>query len=160
VAALVVGDGVLWLPPGGEYAIGNDLFGEWTHERRVAKRGQLRVTRPGDPFSVFLFMHDDGSFRGWYVNLELPQAHTSRGFDYEDELLDVWIPVGGEPRLLDEDELDEAVQRGFISPERALEIHANAERVLANPPWPTGWEDWQPEAGWQVPDLPPGWDVL
>jgi hypothetical protein len=62
--------------------------------------------------------------------------------------------------VLDEDELEEAVTRGFVSERRAAEIKANAERVLAEPPWPTGWEDWQPEAGWQVPDLPPGWEVL
>jgi hypothetical protein len=94
------------------------------------------------------------------VNLERPQVRTPLGFDYEDELLDVWIPFGGEPELLDEDELEEAVRRGFVSPEHAGEIRAKAERVIAEPPWPTGWEDWHPEAGWQVPDLPPGWDVL
>jgi Protein of unknown function (DUF402) len=160
VAALVVGDGVLWLPPRGKYAIGNDLFGDWTYQHRVSKRGQLRVTRPGDPFSVFLFMHDDGSLRGWYVNLERPQVRTPHGFDYEDDLLDVWIAVGAEPELLDEDELEEAVRLGFFSEERAAEIRANAERVIAEPPWPTGWEDWKAEAGWQAPDLPPGWDVL
>src|SRR6187401_3629875 len=47
---------------------------------------------------------------GWYVNLEQPQQPTALGFDYEDELLDVWVPFGGEPELLDEDELEEAVR--------------------------------------------------
>jgi len=112
------------------------------------------VTQPGDAFSVFLF--DDG----WYVNLEQPQQRTRLGFDYEDELLDVWVPYGGEPELLDEDELDEAVRRGFTSADGAAEIRAKAERVIAEPPWPTGWEEWTPEPGWQVPDLPPGWELL
>jgi predicted RNA-binding protein associated with RNAse of E/G family len=94
------------------------------------------------------------------VNLERPQVRTLHGFDYEDDLLDVWIAVGAEPELLDEDELEEAVRLGFFSEERAAEIRANAERVIAEPPWPTGWEDWKAEAGWQAPDLPPGWDVL
>jgi hypothetical protein len=164
VATLAVEDTddltVLWYPRGFNYRMGDDLFGDWTFRDRVGRRPQLRVTRPGNPFSVLLFQHEDGRFRGWYVNLEQPQRRTPLGFDYEDELLDVWVPVGGEPELLDEDELDEAVRRGFVSDARALEIHANAERVLADPPWPTGWEDWQPETGWQVPDLPPGWDVL
>jgi hypothetical protein len=153
-SALVVDEGVAWLPPGTPYVIGSDLFDDWTYTHRRLKRPQLRVTRPGDPFSVFLFAD------GWYVNLEEPQRRTPRGFDYEDELLDVWVPFGGEPELLDEDELDEAVRRGFVSPGRSAEIHAKAERILADPPWPTGWEDWQPEAGWQVMDLPPDWDVL
>jgi hypothetical protein len=151
---------VLWLPPESEYAIGDDLFGGWTYQERVLHRGQLRVTRGDDPFSVFLFTNHDGSFRGWYVNLERPQQRTELGFDYEDELLDVWVALGHQPELLDEDELEEAVQRGFVSGEHAATIRATAERVLAEPPWPTGWEDWRPEPGWQLPVLPPGWDEL
>jgi len=151
---------VLWLPPESTYAIGNDLFGDWTHELRVAKRGQLRVTHGDDPYSIFLFANDDGSFRGWYVNLERSRRRTETSFDYEDDLLDVWVALEAEPELLDEDELDEAVAHGFVSAERAEEIRATAERVLAEPPWPTGWEDWRPEPGWQEPTLPPGWDRL
>lgn len=154
VATLVVDEGVLWLPPGSRYAIGTNLFEEWTYDFRTLRRGQLRVTHPGDAFSVFLFAD------GWYVNLEQPQLRTELGFDYEDELLDVWIPFRGEPELLDEDELDLAVEHRYITPERAVEIRRKGERILAEPPWPTGWEAWQPEPGWQVPDLPPGWDVL
>jgi Protein of unknown function (DUF402) len=153
-SALVVGDGVAWLPPGAAYVIGTDLFGDWTYEHRVVQRAQLRITRPGDAYSVFLFAD------GWYVNLEQPQRPTKLGFDYEDELLDVWVPFGGEPELLDEDELAEAVRRGFISPVREAQIRAKAERIVADRPWPTGWEDWTPEPGWQAPDLPPGWDAL
>jgi hypothetical protein len=151
---------ILWLPPGSTYAIGDDLFGDWTYEERVLHRGQLRVTRRDEPFSVFLFTNHDGTFRGWYVNLERAQRRSQLGFDYEDELLDVWVALGREPELLDEDELDEAVARGFVSAEGAAAIRARAERVLAEPPWPTGWEDWQPEPGWQVPALPPGWHRL
>lgn len=151
---------MLWFPPGFHYAMGDDLFGDWAYRPRIGPRPQVRVTRRGDPFSVFLFQHADGSLRGWYVNLERPQRRTELGFDYEDELLDVWVPAGGRPELLDEDELAEALQRGFVSPERAAEIQATAERVLANPPWPTGWEEWRPEPGWQVPVLPPGWDTV
>jgi hypothetical protein len=150
----------LWLPPGLTFAIGDALFGEWTYELRVLKRGQIRLLRRGEPFSVFLFFNGDASFRGWYVNIEREQRRTPLGFDYEDDLLDVWRPVRGEPELLDEDELEEAVGRSFVSKERAEEIRVNAERVLADPPWPTGWEEWTPQPGWQVPDLPPGWEVL
>jgi hypothetical protein len=157
---LVVEEGVVWLPPGSTYAIGDDLFGDWTYDFRVLERGQLRITRADQPFSVFLFENHDGSFRGWYVNLEQPQRRSPLGFDYEDELLDIWVPKGGDPELLDEDELEEAVARGHITTSHASEIRAKAERLLAEPPWPTGWEEWHPEPGWQVPDLPPGWDVL
>jgi len=151
---------VLWLPPGSTYAIGDDLFGDWGFEQRRLERGQLRVTHSDQPYSVFLFTNHDASFRGWYVNLERPQQRSDLGFDYEDELLDVWTALGSDPELLDEDELEEAVERGFVSAERAAAIRAAAERVLAEPPWPTGWEDWRPEPGWQMPVLPSGWDEL
>jgi hypothetical protein len=151
---------VLWLPPGFHYRMGDDLFGDWSYRDRIGRRPELRVTRRGDPFSVFHFHNDDGSLRGWYVNLERPQRRTPRGFDYEDDLLDVWVALGAEPELLDEDELDEALRLGFVSEQRAKEIRATAEQILAEPPWPTGWEDWRSEAGWQLPSLPPGWDEL
>jgi uncharacterized protein len=142
--------------------MGGDLFSDWSLEDRLVdlRAGQVRISRPAEPFSVLLFLHEDGSFRGWYVNLERPQQRTALGFDFEDELLDIWVEQGKEPEWLDEDELEEAVRRGFFSAERAARIRTNAERVLANPPWPTGWEDWQPDPGWQVPNLPPGWDQI
>jgi len=142
--------------------MGKDLFADWSVHDRIVEMttGQLRISPKAQPFSVHLFRHDDESFRGWYVNLERPQERTALGFDFEDELLDIWIEAGREPEWLDEDELEEAVRRGFFSADRAAGIRANGERVLADPPWPTGWEDWQPDPGWQVPVLPPGWDRL
>jgi uncharacterized protein DUF402 len=153
---------VLWLPPATAYAIGDDLFGDWELHERIfeSSAGQLRVSRPGEPFSIHLFRHPDGSFRGWYVNLERPQRRTRLGFDFDDEVLDIWVEPGADPRWLDEDELEEAVRRGVFSRERAAAIRANGERVLADRPWPTGWEEWEPDPGWQLPALPPGWDTL
>jgi len=142
--------------------MGDELFGDWKLSERIFDRaaGQLRLTRPAEPFSVFHFRHPDGSLKGWYLNLERPQTRTALGFDFEDELLDVWVRPGAEPRWLDEDELEEAVRRGVFSAGRAAEIRANAERLLADPPWPTGWENWQPDPRWQAPSLPPGYDSL
>ena len=141
--------------------MGDDLFGDWRlHERTLGPAGQLRLSRRDQVYSVHLFRHPDGSFRGWYVNLERPQRRTRLGFDFEDELLDLWIEPGHEPEWLDEDELDEAVRLGIFSAERATEIRAKGERVLAVQPWPTGWEEWQPDPRWQAPSLPPGWEVL
>jgi hypothetical protein len=164
--ARVVEDGpnqtVLWFAPETRFPMGRDLFGDWSLDDRLVdlRAGQLRISRPGEPFSVLLFHHEDGSFRGWYVNLEQPQERTRFGFDIEDELLDIWVQPGKEPELLDEDELEEAIQRGFVSADSARRIRANGARVLASPPWPTGWEDWRPDPGWQVPTLPPGWDEI
>jgi hypothetical protein len=52
------------------------------------------------------------------------------------------------------------VHRGIFTAAQAAEIRAKGERMLALQPWPTGWEDWQPDPGWQAPSLPPGWDEL
>ena len=35
-----------------------------------------------------------------------------------------------------------------------------ANRVLDEWPFPTGWEDWQPDPAWSLPTLPEGWDVV
>ena len=132
---------ILWLPPQSTYGIGTDLFGDWTYEYRVLGRGQLRITEKGNRFSTFLFTNEDGGFRGWYVNIERPQVRKESSFDYEDEL-------------------EEAVRLGFVTTQRASEIRAIADWILSRPPWPTGLEVWRPPAGWQVPDLPPGWEEL
>jgi Protein of unknown function (DUF402) len=133
-----------------------------TGPTRCARSGGARCTShaAATPNSLFLFANDDGSFRGWYVNIERGHERTALGFDYEDELLDVWVALGAEPELLDQDELDEAVARGFVTTQRADEIRAIAQYVLERPPWPTGWEGWRPKPGWQLPELPHGWEKL
>nr|MBA2475753.1 DUF402 domain-containing protein [Actinomycetota bacterium] len=60
-------------------------------------------------------------------------------------------------RWKDEDELDEAASLGLLD---AAAVRAEAERVLADPPWPTGWEQWRPDPSWPAPRLPAGWDEV
>ena len=75
-----------------------------------------------------------------------------------DHVLDIWVPgETGEPQWKDEDELDAALRVGRVSPEQAVSIRAEGERVWRERPWPTGWEDWRPPAGWTAPELPEGW---
>jgi hypothetical protein len=158
---------VLWLPPGvaGKRAEG-DLFEGWTlHDRELRRRnGIIRVTEPGAGYSLLHFWHDDGSFAGWYVNLEAPLVRTPVGWDFEDHLLDVWLPADGGPEWLDEDELARAVELGLRSEADAAEARAAGERALARllaaePPARTGWEDWRPDPAWPLPALPADWGV-
>jgi hypothetical protein len=91
---------VLWLPPGVVWAAPDgDLFDGWTLRKRRFDRpkGLLRLTEPGASYSVLLFWHDDGSFRGWYVNLEEPLPPSLLGWDLEDHLLDLWIEPDSSP---------------------------------------------------------------
>jgi hypothetical protein len=74
-----------------------------------------------------------------------------------DEKLDLVVAPDGAIRLKDEDELVEAARRGYLD---EAEVRAELERVLADPPWPTGWEEWRPDPSWAMPELPTGWDSV
>lgn len=103
------------------------------------------------------FWREDSSFRGWYVNLQAPLRPTSRGFDSTDHQLDLWVEPDGAVTWNDEDHLEQAVELGLFTAEDATAVRAEAERVLEEWPFPTGWEDWHPDPGWPIPELPHGW---
>jgi len=42
----------------------------------------------------------------------------------------------------------------------AAKVRAEGERVIAERPWPTGWESWRPPAEWQPLPLPEDWHVV
>jgi hypothetical protein len=151
---------VLWQPLGAVHArpIG-DLFGDWELDEGPHGGEMLRLMPDGRAHAVLHFFRPDGSFEGWYVNLETSRR-TSLGVDVEDHFLDVWIEADGTVEWLDEDELAEAIERRLISPADAGAARAEGERVLRDWPFPTGWEDWRPPAEWTPPPLPEGWDVV
>ena len=60
----------------------------------------------------------------------------------------------------DEDELAEAVTLGIWTQAEADEIRAEGERVVAEAPWPTGWEGWRPPPDWGPLGLPRDWHVV
>ena len=145
--------GAGWLRPVGS------LFDGWTHKRDRMKLPDLRLTAPGASHSILVLWRETGRFKAWYVNLEDPLRRNAHGYDYDDHLLDIWIEPDGKWQWLDEDELQEALDRGFISKTKAREIRAEGERVLEAWPFPTGWEDWQPDPAWPAPVLPADLDV-
>jgi uncharacterized protein len=137
---------------------------EWSLEDGTFAHDALRLTAPGEAHSVLLFWKD-GSFEGWYVNLERPLVRSPVGFDYLDRELDIHVRPDRSWALLDEDEFEEAKRLGVISAEEATEVLAEARRVIAGieawvSPFCDGWENWRPDPAWQVPDLPTGWEVV
>jgi hypothetical protein len=126
-------------------------------ERPWAGHGVLILGRPGRAHSIWHFW-DDAGFAGWYVNLEEPWRPNRFGFDTRDHELDLWVESGGSWRWKDEQELEIAVEAGFFSPEQATEFRAEGEAVLAEWPFPTGWEEWRPDPGWPVPWVPSDWN--
>lgn len=118
----------------------------------------LLLTPHGRAHSLWLFWTPEWGFRGWYVNLQEPLTRTAVGYDTTDNVLDLRVPVEEEPQWKDEHELEAAVRVGRFTPDEAAAIRAEGERVLAERPWPTGWEGWRPPPEWPVPEPRPEWE--
>ena len=151
----------LWIPAGSPYRVPAGGLripgGSWELEGGVTSRDQLCVARRGRAHSVYLFYGDGWALEHWYVNFEEPLRRTPFGVDTFDWKLDLIVFPDGTHRWKDEDELEQAADAGLLD---ADEVRAEAQRVLAEWPFPTGWEDWRPDPAWPVPQLPEGWDVV
>jgi hypothetical protein len=156
---------VLWSAPGSARVLPLDDAGneiriprpEWQLGERAIQGHSLVVFSPGARHSVWLMWNADWRFTHWYVNFERHLGRSSVGWDYVDDKLDLIVGADGSRRLKDEDELELAHEAGLLD---ADEVRSECERVLANPPWPTGWEDWRPDPGWPTPRFPAGWDAV
>jgi Protein of unknown function (DUF402) len=120
----------------------------------------LRFERPGARNSVEIYWTTGWEQMSWYVNLQTPVVVNGRCIDTTDQALDVLAFPDGTWRWKDEDELAEAVSLGIWSEAEAEEIRQEGERVLAQPPWPTGWENWRPPLEWTPLGLPRDWHVV
>ena len=141
--------------------------GEWALAGERWSTELLRLVTPGAAHSVILLWTEGfNELKFWYVNLEEPLRRTSLGFDYMDQVLDIVISADrSEWRWKDEDELEEALALGLITPEKARELRIEGERVIeqmqsGRPPFNGGWESWRPDPAWPIPELPAGWDVV
>jgi predicted RNA-binding protein associated with RNAse of E/G family len=149
----------LWIPagapakvPAGGLRIPGD---DWELVDKINRRDQLCVARPGRAHSIYVFWTDAGELEDWYVNFEQPLRRSPVGFDTFDEKLDLIVRPDGKYRWKDEDELEQAAALGLLDPDA---VRAEAQRVLREWPFPTGWENFRPDPSWPVPQLPPGWD--
>jgi hypothetical protein len=160
---------VTWIAPGTPVVYPNGQDGEgrllpldrWRIEHRAwFGSGSVDLTPPGRAYAIRLLRDDGGTFRGWYVNLQAPLRRRLDGFDTRDLQLDLLVEPGGAVTWKDEDHLEQAVELGLLDEGDARRARDEAERVLAEWPFPTGWEDWRAEPGWELPQLPAGWDVI
>ncbi|MEU2429616.1 DUF402 domain-containing protein [Streptomyces sp. NPDC007861] len=125
--------------------------------------GVLKLARPAEPWSVWLFWEPGWRFKNWYVNLEEPRARWSDGVDSQDHFLDIAVGPDRSWRWLDEDEFAEAQRAGLMDAgqaRRVREAGESAVRVIRawGAPFSDGWEDWRPDPRWPVPELPADWD--
>jgi Protein of unknown function (DUF402) len=169
VAGVVLEDGgsaaVFWIPVGAVSSYPVDVDGR---EIRIPQprfaRGARRTKKPvvvvcetRAPWTLWHFFREDGTFDHWYVNFEHYLGRSAIAYDSVDHKLDLIVRSDGGVEWKDEDELEQAARLGLVD---AAAVRADAERVLAQPPWPTGWERFRPDREWPVPELPEGWDVF
>ncbi|MBN2378527.1 DUF402 domain-containing protein [candidate division WOR-3 bacterium] len=73
----------------------------------------------------------EGSFTGYYADINTPSVEREDGYWTKDLFLDLWIPPDrSKVTVLDEDEFSEAVRNKWISAEEASEARAELERLL------------------------------
>ncbi|MER6156190.1 DUF402 domain-containing protein [Streptomyces sp. NPDC001868] len=130
---------------------------------RWSGAGVLKLARPGEPWSVWLFWEQGWRFKNWYVNLETPLARWDGGVDSEDHFLDICVYPDRTWTWLDEDEFAQAQQDGLMdahAAERVREAGRAAVEVIGawGPPFSEGWQHWRPNPAWGVPSLPDDWD--
>ena len=165
---IYMGVGVRWMRPvrrNSSAIRGRELH--WTLREAVWPIEALRIVTPGRHHSVLLLWTEEfREFLKWYVNLEDPLTHSAVGFDYLDQFLDIEIaPDLSAWNWKDEDELEDAVANGLMTPQRADLIRAEGIRVIETldkkaPPFDEQWHLWRPDPQWESPGLPVCWDDL
>ncbi|MEU8893448.1 DUF402 domain-containing protein [Streptomyces sp. NPDC048442] len=168
----------VWMAPGTECVKPVLVDGTSVHEEPLETRytkarrtttsrwfgtGVLKLARPGEPWSVWLFWEPGWRFKNWYINLEEPRARWVGGVDSQDHFLDIAVAPDRRWMWLDEDEFAQARRVGLVGERQAEGVReaglAAVRTVEAwGAPFADGWEDWRPDPHWGVPDLPDDWD--
>jgi hypothetical protein len=178
LAALVVADDanglLLWFERGAEIMRRTDLAGGPTRHLSIAAEvamptmlspshqqtlRTLLLMPPGAAHSVSWNWLADGTFTGWYVNLETPARRWPGGVDTRDQSLDVLVRPDRAWRLKDEDDL------AALEASEASEIRAEAGRVTglveaAAYPFDGSHLGFRPPAEWAPATLPAWWDAV
>jgi predicted RNA-binding protein associated with RNAse of E/G family len=107
----------------------------------------LWFTFPGAWHDIGRFHLADGTFTGIYANILTPAVFGPEGgWETTDLFLDIWVSHEGEISVLDEDQLQEAEEEGWVSLEQSRRARAEAERIrsaAAAGKWPpTIVEEW------------------
>jgi hypothetical protein len=108
--------------------------------------------------SIWWFFEPDGTFLGWYVNLEIPLGRSAHGPDRIDGVLDLVVAPDRSWRWKDEDEALAAVEAGRLTGEQLDRLRTEGERLAALAeagayPFDGSWTTFRPEPG-EPPELP------
>ncbi|MFC1662193.1 DUF402 domain-containing protein [Gemmatimonadota bacterium] len=104
-------------------------------------------TFPGVWHDIGRFHLADGTFTGIYANILTPALIRPNGvWETTDLFLDVWVTPSGDLSVLDEDQLQEAHARGWVSEDQAARAQEEVERIVSGAKegsWPPGVvEEW------------------
>ncbi|OLT47091.1 hypothetical protein BJF85_00440 [Saccharomonospora sp. CUA-673] len=109
--------------------------------------------------SVWWFFAGDGTFTGWYVNLEIPCGRDAHGPVRIDGVVDVVVEPDGTWRWKDLDEAAAAVEAGRLTQTQLERLRDEGRRCgeLAERgayPFDGTWTDFRPEPGTPAPRVP------
>jgi hypothetical protein len=125
----------------------------------------LILTPPAEAYSIWWFFDIEGTFEGWYVNLEAPGRRWSGGLDIMDHALDMWVEPDLSWEWKDEDELAERIDHpSYWTAAEADAIRAAGERLIpvieaGSYPFDGTLIDFRPDPQWEPSTLPPYWDL-
>ncbi len=137
----------VWLAPGTEcvkpvLADGTPVHLEplvtrYTKPRTVQRdqwfgTGVLKLARPGEPWSVWLFWDPGWRFKNWYVNLEEPLARWEGGVDSEDHFLDISVHPDRSWYWRDEDEFAQAQRDRLMDAALAERVRRAGRSAVAD----------------------------
>jgi protein associated with RNAse G/E len=131
------------------------------HTNRV-----LFVVEPQKYYSIMHFWnHASDEFLGYYVNFQQPYQRNAWGIDAIDLDLDLDIEPDLSFRWKDEDDYEQAIEHGIITPEWVQGIENAKPEILERLekrkyPFDSSWLNWMPDPGWSAPTLPENWDKM
>lgn len=99
----------------------------------------LWFTFPGRWYEVGAFHGPSGELAGYYTNLVRPPDFQDSTWRVRDLFLDIWLPRGGPPLVLDREEFERARREGWLEVEEAERARAECERIrerAARGDWP------------------------
>lgn len=119
----------------------------------------LRLVHAEHWSSVWWFFEPDGTFRNWYVNLEIPLGRDEHGVDRFDGVLDVEVFPDGRWTWKDEDEVEAALAAGRFDKVQLARLRAEGERMIelaetGRFPFDGTYCDAHPDPDWPLPSLP------
>lgn len=112
----------------------------------------LWFSYPGRWYEVASFHDPEGRLLGWYTNLVRPPRLEGTEWRLDDLFLDVWLPAGGRPRVLDREQLREARDRGWVCEVDAERAERECDRIIRRAErgdWPP-----PPVADWPLESVP------